>query len=234
MTDLLLCEMIPGLPYFGLMGAVFHEWEGWGLSVAEADRLFKFRPFYALLQDGFDRMFDTVKSEEFHFLVNGECYESTLAEAVLISPTVHDVLRNDRSFRVSVISDKEIDSRDFGHFLDFIRCHDCVSLLEGKTLLFLTICPLFRNERLALILLASQNSSQHSISVSKCTSIASSPSSETVTNDIVFCDANIDYCASHFHCYSQDSFGVWMSRHFMIFFRRHHLQLKARMIFWVS
>jgi hypothetical protein len=98
------------------------------MSAAEADTLFKFRPFYAILQDGLDRMFNVVKSEEFHFFMNGDCYESTLAEAVLISPTVHDVLRHDRSCRVFVISDKnkdkDIDSRYFDDFLDFIRCHE--------------------------------------------------------------------------------------------------------------
>jgi hypothetical protein len=43
------------------------------------------------------------------------------------------------------------------------------------------------------------------MSISKSTSAASSPSSETVSNDIVFYDANVDYCASHFHSYSKDN-----------------------------
>jgi hypothetical protein len=62
------------------------------MSVAEADTLFKFTLFCTISQDGFDRMFEVVKSEEVQFFVNGDCYESTLAEAVIISPTVHDVL----------------------------------------------------------------------------------------------------------------------------------------------
>jgi hypothetical protein len=70
------------------------------------------------LQDGFDRMFDFVKSEKFQFVVN----ESYLTEGVLISPTVHGVLRNDRSCRGFVISDKDVESRDFDHFLEFIHC----------------------------------------------------------------------------------------------------------------
>jgi hypothetical protein len=85
--------------------------------------------------------------------VNGECYESTLAEVVLISPTVHDVLRNNRSCRVFVISDEDIDEQAFDYFLDFIRCHDSVSLSEDKSLSFILICRLLGNERLALILL---------------------------------------------------------------------------------
>jgi hypothetical protein len=70
-------------------------------------------------------------------LADSESYASTLAEAVQISATVRDVLGNDRSCRVFVISDKDIESRDFGHFLDWIRCHDCVSLSEDNALSFL-------------------------------------------------------------------------------------------------
>jgi hypothetical protein len=191
-----------------IIRAVFHKRESWEMSVAGADTRFKFRPFYAILQEGCDRMFDVVRSETFQFFVNGECYESTLAEAVLISPRVHDVLRNDRSSRAFVISDEDLESRDFGHFLDFVRCHDCVSFSEDKELSFLSICRLLGNERLALILLASQNSTSssnhNSIFVLKSPSSVSSPSCETVSDDIVFGDIKVDYCASHFHTYSID------------------------------
>jgi hypothetical protein len=143
---------------FPWSGAVFHKGKYWEMSVAAADTLFKFKPFDAILQHGVDRMFEVVKSEEFHFFVNGQCYQSSLAEVVLISPTIHEILRNDRSCRVFVISDDDIDSRGFGHFLDFIHCHDCVSLSEDKALSFRSICRLLRNERLGLILLASHHS----------------------------------------------------------------------------
>jgi hypothetical protein len=38
------------------------------MSVAETDMLFKFKSFYAILQNGLDRMFEVVKSEEVRFL----------------------------------------------------------------------------------------------------------------------------------------------------------------------
>jgi hypothetical protein len=81
------------------IGRVWHRREYWEMSVTEADTLFKFRTFYAILQDGLDRMFDIVESDKFQFFVNGECSEGTLAEAALISPTVHDTLQHDRSCR---------------------------------------------------------------------------------------------------------------------------------------
>jgi hypothetical protein len=38
------------------------------MSVAETDMLFKFNPFYAILQNVLDRMFEVVKSEEVRFV----------------------------------------------------------------------------------------------------------------------------------------------------------------------
>jgi hypothetical protein len=60
----------------------------------------KFRPFYAIFDDGLDRMFEVVKSEEFRFFVNGESLNITLSEAILILPRVHAALRLDRNCRI--------------------------------------------------------------------------------------------------------------------------------------
>jgi hypothetical protein len=38
------------------------------VSVSGVDAQFKFKPFYAILEDGLDRMFEVAKSEEFHFV----------------------------------------------------------------------------------------------------------------------------------------------------------------------
>jgi hypothetical protein len=158
------------------------------MSIAETGALLKFMPFSAMLRDGLDRMFDIVKSEKFHSFVNGECYESTFTEAVLISPRVQDILRNDRNCRVFVISDEDINSQYFGDFFEFICRRDCFSLSEGKELSFLSIRRFSGNERLILILLASHHSmsdsNRNSISVSQSTSTASSPSSETVSSNM--------------------------------------------------
>jgi hypothetical protein len=50
--------------------------------------------------------------------VNGQVLEITLAEAVLISPKVHEALRLDRNSRTFTISDDTIDSKSSGIFLN--------------------------------------------------------------------------------------------------------------------
>jgi hypothetical protein len=110
------------------------------MSVTGMDVQFKFRPFYAILEDGLDRMFEVVKSEEFRFFVNGQALESTLAEAALISPRVHEALRFDRNSRTFAILDDTIDSKSFGIFLELVRSHDCVALPKDKKLSLLSIC----------------------------------------------------------------------------------------------
>jgi hypothetical protein len=46
-------------------------------------------PVLVALQDGLERLFEAVQSDEFSFVVNGEEMKSTIAEAFLISPTIH-------------------------------------------------------------------------------------------------------------------------------------------------
>jgi hypothetical protein len=139
------------------------------MSVLGVEAQFQFRPFYAILEDDLDRMFEFVKSEEFQFFVNGKALESTLEEAVLISPRVHEALRHNRNNRTFTISDDTINSKLFGIFLELVRSHDCVALLKNKKLSLLSICRLFGNERRVLILLASINSSLESDSRSPST-----------------------------------------------------------------
>jgi hypothetical protein len=47
-----------------------------------------FSPFDVILQDRLEKMFEVEKNDDFRFVVNGEVLESTLADAVLISPIV--------------------------------------------------------------------------------------------------------------------------------------------------
>jgi hypothetical protein len=165
------------------------------MSVHGADKSLKFLPFYAILQDGLTRLFEVVKSDEFRFIVNGDSFESSVAEAVLISPTIHEVLQNDQSRRTFVISGDKIGSNDFGIFLEFVRCQDCNTFSDNKELSLLSICRLLGNERLARIFLASKNLNVRSIS----TSNVSCSSADTRPCEIEFCDANVEYCASQFH-----------------------------------
>jgi hypothetical protein len=52
----------------GRIGAIFLKIFSAFMPVPEVDAQFKLRPFYAILQDGLNRMFDVVKSDEFRFL----------------------------------------------------------------------------------------------------------------------------------------------------------------------
>jgi hypothetical protein len=45
-------------------------------------------PVLVALQDGLERLFEVIQSDDFSFLVNGEQIKSTIAEAALISPTI--------------------------------------------------------------------------------------------------------------------------------------------------
>jgi hypothetical protein len=79
------------------------------MSLFGAESTFKWTPFYAILQDGLERMLSVLKSDNFTFVVNGQVFESTVAEAVLLSPKVHETLRFDAGNRTFVISSDIID-----------------------------------------------------------------------------------------------------------------------------
>jgi hypothetical protein len=63
------------------------------LGQSAADEAFEFSPSYAIWQDGHERMFEIVKSEDFIFVVNGACFAGRLAEAVLVSSAGHALLQ---------------------------------------------------------------------------------------------------------------------------------------------
>jgi hypothetical protein len=50
-------------------------------------------PLFLTLQHGLERLFEVIQSEQFEFIVNGEELKITMAEAVLISPTIHQRLQ---------------------------------------------------------------------------------------------------------------------------------------------
>jgi hypothetical protein len=51
-------------------------------------------PVLVALQDGLERLFEAVQSDEFYFVVNGEQIKNRIAEASLISPKIHQQLRS--------------------------------------------------------------------------------------------------------------------------------------------
>jgi hypothetical protein len=61
------------------------------MSITPTDTAFAFLPFYVIVETELKRMLEFVKSDCFTFIVNGEHFESTIVEAVLISPAVCDI-----------------------------------------------------------------------------------------------------------------------------------------------
>jgi hypothetical protein len=141
---------------------------------------------YAILEDGLSRMLEVVKTDDFTFYLNGQAFASTLAEAVLISPKVYQLLHSDSSIRTFTLKDAAVDQSCFSDFLELVRGRDLPALSADTALLFLPLSRLLRNEGLALVLLMS----------------LLSPSSATA---VAPCEANIDNCASKFHSYSVDT-----------------------------
>jgi hypothetical protein len=187
------------------------------LPLPPSDALLKASKFYALLQDGLERMLSVVKSDEFEVVVKGESFTTTLAEAVLISPKVYELLQTDptiRTFTICGIDDDESENVDSGSFNAFLSCvHSRVfqDISRSNELSFLTICRLLGNERLAFLFLASLNSVSPSPSSSSSSSSSTSTSSigVSISSDILMTfisssEATIDYCASQFHRYSID------------------------------
>jgi hypothetical protein len=65
------------------------------MALPHSDIPLKLSPFHAVLHDGIDRLFELLQPENFTFVVKGETLKSTLAEAVLISPTICEGLKSD-------------------------------------------------------------------------------------------------------------------------------------------
>jgi hypothetical protein len=151
---------------------------------------FKFTPFYAIVSDGFDRMLDVVETEEFTFSVNGSSVKSNVAEAVLISPKIHDLILNDRSIRSFVICDEKIKVEQIEKFLSFVRFRNCQSFLRDDAHSFLSLCRLFGNERLSVVFLTSIGSISSEMKVAE--------------SKIDFVESDIDVCSSQFYRYSKD------------------------------
>jgi hypothetical protein len=156
------------------------------------------------VQDGLQRIFDFVKSDSFTFVVNEGCFESMIAEAVLIWPAVCEVIRNDRNVDTFVISGSDFDSSYFGIILDIIRSSDCVCFSSDQELSLLSICRLLGNERLSLLLLASVKSTSASNIKVNTGSTTTSTSESTVSTNILICDGNVEYRASQFYWYSAE------------------------------
>jgi hypothetical protein len=136
------------------------------------------------------------ESERMTFIVNGDDFVVPFTEALLLSSKVCESVRCDVSTRSFKIETTEATSADFDEFLKFIRCSRLKRLEIEQGLKFLLFCRFLRNDDLALTLLALLHP------IESESQIASGCEIESSNSMILLCDADIDFCASHFYLYS--------------------------------
>jgi hypothetical protein len=112
-------------------------------------------PLFLTLQDGLERLFEVIQSEQFEFIVNGEELKITIAEAVLISPTIHQRLQFCPEIRTFRIDDDKLTLKYFSRFLDFVHSRIVGDFSREEQISFLSICGLLGNIRLTFLLLES-------------------------------------------------------------------------------
>jgi hypothetical protein len=194
--------------------------------MARPQSVFKATPFCVILEDGLERLFYFLKGDVFTFVVNGESLESTVAEAVLLSPNVYESLQSDPNIRTFVVSGDTLNVHSFRHFQDIVlgRDHHCFSNSVGLS--FLSLCQLLGNERLSLLFLnvlrllslskSTSKSDSDSDSKSVSSAVADSSIGSVMSNTIARTDADADgsgdcivfdyvandFCASRFDSHS--------------------------------
>jgi hypothetical protein len=130
--------------------------------------------------------------------VNGEKHESTVAEAISLSPIIHESLRLNPLQNLFHFPGSSIKSSDFGSFLDFARCRDCVEVCRDRVLSFISISGALGNERLGFSLLSS---------IGRVSGVESAPTSSDFLTGVrggYFDAAAVDWCAANFSSYSVD------------------------------
>jgi hypothetical protein len=127
------------------------------MSITFPNSPYMFSPFYAILQDEIDRLFELLPCEEFTFIVKGESLKTTLSEAILISPMISERLKTDptnREFEIEIEND-EVEMKQFSNFVELIRDREQYVFRRENELIFLSICKLIGNEQLSVLILGS-------------------------------------------------------------------------------
>jgi hypothetical protein len=120
--------------------------------------------------------------------VNGEELKSTIAEAALISPRIHEEMRSSPEFGTFHIDDTKLTLKDFGRFLTFVHSEAMTDFSESERTSFLSISGLLGNTRLTFLLL-------ESLHVNEATE-----SNDGLNNRAI----DADVCASKFYEYSNE------------------------------
>jgi hypothetical protein len=155
-------------------------------------------PLFITLQNGLERLLEVLQTDEFMFIVNGESQKSTVLEAVLISPKIHENLRSSPGSCTFCINDENITAKDFSRFLDFIHSRVFKGFSREEQLSFVSICELLGNDGLTFLLIESLRMiSEENGERREETSGTISDSKEVYLSEI-----DVNHCASNFHFYS--------------------------------
>jgi hypothetical protein len=161
------------------------------MSCVESGPSIQFCPIYAILQDGLERMFYVLEKDCFEFQVGERKIASTVAEAVLISPIIYDLISSDSTMNTFELNEETISATKFEAFLSFVRCHDSPRISREESFTFLKICEKLGNVRLSLVLLGSLTLKTSSVS-------------PLDANFVQFCDGTVASCASQFYLFSTE------------------------------
>jgi hypothetical protein len=85
-------------------------------------------------------MLSVVKSDKFEVVLNGESFEITVAEAVLLSPKVYELLQVDPTIRTFTIcpgdDSEDVDTVSLKAFLEFLHLGDFYDFSRSNDLSF--------------------------------------------------------------------------------------------------
>jgi hypothetical protein len=125
------------------------------MSKSEQKNKLNVSPVLVTLQDGLERLFEAVQSDEFYFVVNGEEMKRIIAEASLISPTIHQQLRSFPDVHTFQIDDTGFSAKHFNRFLEFVHSNVIAGFSKEEQTSFLSICGHLGNTRLTFLLIES-------------------------------------------------------------------------------
>jgi hypothetical protein len=158
------------------------------MTAVSAEVGLPFSPFYAILQDGIERIFEAMKCDPFTFVVSSEKCKSILPETIAISPNSHKEL----------LLNPEIDRFEFAKcFREFAPSRVPLCLSLARALSFLSLCGPLGNERISLALLCAMSGGSPPLLVSN-----SSPDSAARAPPPAATHATIDECAAGLHLHS--------------------------------
>jgi hypothetical protein len=162
-------------------------------SVGSRKRLSMSLP-YRFFYEGVQRMMGLMKNDCFIFIVNGHRFETSIAEAILLSPAIYERLMDDGSILNIVLRDDGMQSEDFQRLLSMIRGSSTEILISSVKSMIL-ICKYLGNSRLESFFRSAFSNSDKTI---------------LIDCDTYF-DVDVNTIASNFRSYSNEdlrSFGV--------------------------